>query len=360
MREDAPPGEVLAGAVEYWCQVSAWLGGELLAEDVPVARGRVVWTVSQDVPGTLTITVPRFDAGVDWLPSRPDSPLARFGQVLDVSVWTRSIVTNTTWETRQGQFKIYDWKESGDAIEVAARSMLLVAEEDRFTSPMSSRKNGTLASEFRRLLPDSLGLVIDPGLVDRRVPTMSWDENRLGALYEIADAWPARLRETPWGEVTLLPPSPDTPAPVVTLRDGEGGTVVSAPRSDTRAQVYNRVVARGQELTDAGRPRFQATEDIRTGPMATSGPYGVVTRFWSSPLVTSQVVARRSAATMVQNSAVRSTTIPVSMPADPRFELDDPVEVIWRGRRAWGWVTGIDLPLTIRDGAMRLDVGVAP
>jgi len=62
---------------------------------------------------------------------------------------------------------------------------------------------------------------------------------------------------------------------------------------------------------------------------------------------------------MLAGSLWPRRTVPVRLVPDPRIDLDDPVE-LWRdGARDWGYVVGYDLPLTVADGEMRLDVGVA-
>ena len=74
-------------------------------------------------------------------------------------------------------------------------------------------------------------------------------------------------------------------SPIWVLTDGEGGTVVGVSSTQSRSKVYNRVVCRAQEQDSAGRPTFQATADQMNGPLRVGGPYGTVTRFYSSPLV---------------------------------------------------------------------------
>jgi hypothetical protein len=62
---------------------------------------------------------------------------------------------------------------------------------------------------------------------------------------------------------------------------------------------------------------------------------------------------------MLANSLWPRRTVPARLVPDPRIDLDDPVE-LWRdGMRDWGYVVAYDLPLTVSDGAMRLDIGVA-
>lgn len=49
------------------------------------------------------------------------------------------------------------------------------------------------------------------------------------------------------------------------------------------------------------------------------------------------------------------------MASDPRIEVDDPIRIITdagtpRQRERYGWVSGIQMPLTWRDPVMRVDV----
>lgn len=367
MRPGAPD-LVLNGSAGYACVVSSWRGGRLLGltrtdgtvvDSVPVAGGNVSATVSQTVPERLTLRVPRFADGVDWLPgSNTLHPLARFGQELSVAIVIGSSVSRAEYETRIGRFLVTDWSysDSSGEVTVTGAGLLKRVEDDRLPSPLAPRPDGTFVSEARRLLPLGMFAGFDPALNDRACPqSMEWAEDRLGALYEIADAWPARLRTDPWGGVQFLPSLPDIPTPVLSLRDGERGTVVGVDRDDTRSGGYNRVVARSSA---SGLESVQAVAERTTGPMAVNGPYGAVTRFWSSPLITTTSQAHTAAASMLRSSLLPTRTIPVSCVPDPRIDLDDPVEVVRDGQTYWGWVVGYDLPLTYA-GTMRIDVGVS-
>lgn len=366
MRAGAP-SEVLSGAAGWWPVVQSWRGGTMLAAEVPVQRGRVSASVSQEVPERLDLTVPRFADGVDWLPSAADDPLARFGQELSVSIVVWSAVTGAEYETRVGRYVItaWDYDDSASTISVTAMGLLHRVERARLTSPVTPRAAGTLVSEARRLLPAGMSAGFSAGLTDRACPrSMEWAEDRLGALYEIADAWPARIRTDPWGQVQFLPPLADVPTPVISLTDGlpyaglpgnRRGTVIGADRADDSAGAYNTVVAR----SSASDVDIQAVEVQTSGPMSATGPMGPVVKFWSSPLLTTSAQAQASARTMLRNSLWPRRVIPVEMVPDPRIDLDDPAEVIRDGIRDWGYVSAYDLPLTVADGPMRLDVSTA-
>lgn len=358
---DGAPDEVLAGACYWRPRVTAWLGGQMLAASVPVTSGRITAKTDDDVIEQLTITVPRFaspESGediTDWRPASPDAPLARYGQALDVSIVVTSVITGQVWETRVGRYQIVDASDDGTGLlTVKGESLLARVRDDKLrtlTSPV-----GTFAAEARRQMPAGMGASIDPALTDRPVPaSMAWSTERLKNLRELADAWPALLRVDEWGQVAFRAPLPAVPSPVITFRDGEGGTLITAPRADSRSGAYNRVVA-SSSSTDAADVQGEA--EVTAGPMSATGPYGAVVKEWSSPLILNLAQANAAAATMLANSIRPSQSIPVRIAPDPRIQLDDPVEVRDADGSRWGWVTGYDLPLTVGDGDMRLDVGL--
>jgi hypothetical protein len=359
---DGPTDEVLAGSCRWSCIVTSWLGSTLLAAAVPVSTGKASAKVDQDVPEKLTITVPRFaapnagDPQFDWRPTTPDHPLARYGQQLDVSIVVTSTVTAQSWTTRIGRYKITDWADDDQGtVTVNAEGGLGWVRDNLITVPMSPV--GSLVTEAQRLTPLGMGISFDPALTDRAVPTsMSWSDDRLGAMKEIADAWPALLRTDEWGQILYKSPLPPVPSPVMTLHDGSGGTVMLAPGSDTRSEAYNQVLA---QTSNATATDIQGIASATSGPMSVNGPYGVVTKKWSSPLITTVDEANAAAATMLANSMRPALSFPIQIAPDPRVDIDDPVLVLRTGLPDQiGYVVGYEIPLTVADGYMTVDVGV--
>ncbi|MDQ1111158.1 hypothetical protein QE418_000606 [Microbacterium testaceum] len=361
---NGPPDEVLAGAPLYSARITSWLGGRMLAATVPIIAGRVTGKATQEVIEELSLTVPRFAAGApggdvkDWRPGKDaQHSLARYGQTLDVTTIIESVVTGEIWETRIGRYQIKDWDDDdAGTVTVKAESLLARPRDDKLLSLTSP--TGTLKSEARRLAPAGMGVSFDPKLIDRPCsPAMSWSRSRIENLQEIADAWPALLRVDAWGQIAFRAPLPDVPKPVVTLRDGKGGTLIAAPRSDSRGGVPNVVVATTGSSATAD---VQGVAAITSGPMSINGDYGVVVKEWSSSLLENASQAQAAARTMLDNAARPAQAVPVRIAPDPRLEIDDPVAVTREGDTPlWGWVTAWDLPLTADGGDMRIDVGVS-
>lgn len=362
-----PPDETLAGSVAWSAVADSWLGQTVIAASVPLVTGRITADVSQTVPEKLSLTVPRYSvvdgARYDWLPGDDvTAPLARYGQQLAVQVVTSSGVTGAQWVTRMGLFQIRSWAEQDNgSVAVDAVGMLQIIADDRLSWPVAPLPGGTFLSEFRRLLPSGFSLTVDPDLVDRACPqSLAWADDRLGALFDLADAWPARLRTTADGwRLALLPPLPNTPGPPdLTLTDGARGVVVRAPSADTRDGAFNRVVVRSTSTDAVGSPPIQVIVDQRTGPLTPGGDYRPVTMFYASPLLTSVGAAAAAGRTLLASHLRPSQVLTVTLAPDPRIDLDDSVLVRYRGRTVAGWVLAYDLPLTVDDGPMTLKVGI--
>jgi hypothetical protein len=129
-------------------------------------------------------------------------------------------------------------------------------------------------------------VLIDSSLVDRAVPTaINYDEDRLGAVLELLDAWGADAVVDPGGYLRVGPAVQST-TPVLSLTDGRGGTIITAAGSATREGAHNVVVARG---TAADGSQVQGTAYVTTGPTRYGGPFSPlpVPTYFSSPLLTS-------------------------------------------------------------------------
>ncbi|MCV2395916.1 hypothetical protein OEB99_16495 [Actinotalea sp. M2MS4P-6] len=365
MREGAP-SDVLAGWVGWRPTASVWRDGALLAGSVPINWGRFTAARSLRVPERVEFTVPDLVDGFSWVPRDPDHPLARYGQVVVLGI-TVTTPQGAEYETRLGQFLIHDsdHDDVGGLVRVSGLGMLNVVETDDFQVPEVPRAGGTLASEFRRLMSPGIPVSIADGLVDRDCPrSFQWPDDRLGALYDIAKAWPARILTDQWGQVGLLEPLPAVPSPVLSYTDGQGGTVVSAPTSDTREGQPNIVVATSSVTDSTALEPLSATARVTTGPLAATDDgtgYRRVVKKWSSPLATTRAQLAASAATILADESRGSVVRTVTAAPDPRPELDDAISVTRDGHTQWGWVVAVEIPLVVADAGdtMRLDVGLS-
>lgn len=362
---DLELSRVLTGVAGWIPVVTSWLDGvPLTPSGIPIARGHMTANASSKVPDRVTLTIPEWADGVSWVPGDdPAHPLAEYGQQLIVSIRILSPVRGG-WTTRLGSFYIGSWDHDDIArtVTVTAFGVLQRAAEWEFTVPEAPRAGGTFVSEFRRLTPPGVPVYISPDLVDRPCPqSLQWQADRLGALCEIVDTWPARMLTDQYGGIQVLPELPDVPTPVLTFTDGEGGTLISAPRESTRTGRPNRVIATGSSTDATALDPVVGVWDVTSGPTQvneTGSGYGVVTHRMSSPLLETSAQAQAAARTTLARLSRPTRVRSIRCAPDPRIELDDALAVVRDDVTEWGYVVSVDLPLTIHDGDMRIDVGV--
>lgn len=315
---------VLTRSYTYHRRVESWLGGQLLADDIPVDSGREETDRSLRVPERVTLTVPRRDRGMSWAPTSDDHPLAARGQRLRVQLGIGVGGDVIEWLQR-GWFVIQDSEAEGDDVSVVAVGLMSLVDEARLVSPY--QPSGTLLSTLRGLVEPALTVVVDPSLTDRAVPAgVNYDEDRLDAVMELLDAWGAEAWVTEDGYLYATAATPAT-TPVLALTNQAGGTVIEATGSSSREGAWNVVVARG---TAADGSQVQGVAYDTTGPAAVGGDFNPlpVPFFFPSPLVTTVAQATKAAQTVLTRKK-RSTSIEfaVDMVPHPGVQAGDTVTV---------------------------------
>ena len=266
-------------------------------------------------------------------------------------------------EVPLGQFRIQDWDADRDVVSVDAVGLLSVVEESRLTVPTSPLVGQSFSEAIEWLLEDLLPIEYGPGLPpnDQVSPIVQWDDDRLGAIFDLLDAWGVRGYVNNEGVFTVEPFS-ESVEPVVSWRDGESGTVVSAPRSGSRDGIFNAVIVRSsaQELEEYERMIAQAAVFSQDAIIGWESPYGQVPYFHTSPLVRNATQAARTGRTILQRVTKWARTRVVTAVPDPRVELGDIGRIVTTEHAGptdlTGEVVGYRLPLTAQQGAAQYTV----
>lgn len=317
--------DIVTRSHKRYLAVEAWRGGQLLAADVPVLAASEETDRTLRVPERVTFTVPRRDRGVSWSPVADDHALAANGQTLRVKLGVGLAFGEVEWFQR-GVFLVEDSEARGDTVSVTAVGLLTLIDEARLVSPF--QPTGTLTSTLRALIEPALTVAVDAALVDRAVPAgANYDEDRLGAVGELLDAWPAEAYVDSTGVLRVAPPAQSS-TPVLSLTDGAGGTVITASGSSTREGAANMVVARGT-ATDGGQVQGIAV-DTSGGPKAYSGLFNPlpVPHFFSSPLLTTVTQCNDAASTVLARlRRAAGREFRVTMVPHPGLQVGDVVSV---------------------------------
>lgn len=127
-------------------------------------------------------------------------------------------------------------------------------------------------------------------------------------------------------------------APVPTLDDsprwqltvGQSGNLVSVSRKRTADGVYNRVLAKGVSDAVSGTTvppvTGEAVIDDVNDPLYYGGPFGRVTRFYTSPMLTTADQCTSAAAGILQKARGRNFAVSFTSLVNPAL---DPGDVLW-------------------------------
>lgn len=347
--------DVLTRSYRYYVRAESWLGDELLAADIPIETGSEESDGTLRIPERVVLTVPREVDGFSWSPQSDRHPLAANGQRLRVELGIGLANAEVEWFTR-GWFLVHDTDTSGDTVTVTATGLYTYLDEARLVTPY--QPSGTLASTLLGLVEPALTVDIDTGLVDRAVPAaVNYDEDRLGAVLELLDSWPATASVTNEGYLSVIPAVVSTTS-VLSLTDGTGGTVIKSSGSSTREGAANVIVARGT-AADGGQVQGVAY-DFTSGPKSITGQFNPlpVPEFFDSPLLTSVLQCQAAARTRLARRQKRAARgFDVEMVPHPALQLDDVVDLTTRDFTALVCVVeSMTLPYRPSGGAHMLRV----
>ena len=315
-----------AGSFTYHVRAESWLGSQQLAEDIPIDDAGEESDRTLSVPERVLLTVPKRDKGVSWVPTSDTDPLSANGQIIKISLGVQVGLSAIEWFQR-GEFVLLSTAEDDQgSLRVTCAGKLYLIHEAGFLTPFQPA--GNIGATLRALVEPALSVDLSAAPTDRAVPAaVNWDD-RLGAVNELLDAWPAVAAVDQLGALVVVPDATPTVA-VRSFTDAYGGTVIRAVGTSTRDGGFNVVVATGT-ANDGGEVRGQAL--VTTGQWAyLTGqanplpvPFG-----YSSPLLTTveqcTLAARTVLARKQRQAILRRFTITCT--PDPTIQLGDPVAI---------------------------------
>lgn len=363
----------LTGSHRVMAAADVWYDGELVAADLPVSGGTVVWEEGAEVESSiqgLTISDP---TGA-LLPTDPTDPLAPWGQevVLRRGVaipgqadelvplgWFQITSTSSRarWRLVAQGGAAPAWRSGGAELNVAAADRLVVLQRADLLAPTQPAAGATVLGEIERLVAPLLPLKEFPGSVtDRSVPTnIVYEQSRLKAVRDLAAAVGCAVYADRDGDVALRLVA-DQPTSW-TIPAGPGGLLAEADYDLSADQVYNAVVASGEASTDKAPVRAVAIQ--HSGPTRWDGPFGRRPYFFSSPLLTTKAQAEAAATSRLRTLRAQADQVMrvVCVP-NPALEVGDTVTLGTPMGSISGRVVRIELPLLASGGPMQLAVQV--
>lgn len=304
--------------------VTATYDGSVTVADVPFTDGSISVDGGSDVRRALSLSLP--DPSV--FPVDETDPFAVYGQQLTVAGGIRYI-DGTAESVPMGTFVITGI--AGDIhygpLTLTGASMEILVKREPFETATSVDGTVTCASFIRSQIQAAVPLA---SFADRStdggndLPPKTWDagSDRWAALQEAALSVGCELFVDAAGTFVLQDvPDIDTATPVWDVSAGSNGVMVSAARGLSVDSVYNRVIATGENASENVPPVMgDAKIDDSSDPLRWDGPFGRVTKHYSSSLLTSTGRAQGAANALLLK--VRAPNRTVALASVPNFALD--------------------------------------
>lgn len=214
---------------------------------------------------------------------------------------------------------------------LAGKSLECVVADDKFTDPYTA--TGTVGSAIsalvHRSIPDAEILLT---VADAAIGSRTWDVegDPWAAAQEVAAAAGAEVYCNADGVFVIAElPDPLTTQPAWTVSAGEGGVYIKGTRGMTSANVFNGVLARGENVADGvAASRWLATDDDPGSPTYWGGPFGHRPMFYSSSTLTSSSACRLAAELKLRAAKAPNAKGDFSSLPNPALEPGDVLRVI--------------------------------
>ncbi|MER5584126.1 DUF5047 domain-containing protein [Streptomyces asoensis] len=282
---------------------------------------------TQAIRRTCSVTV----ADPSVIPRSPADQLATYGARLRVS---RGVFygDGSSEMVPLGLFRLDS--AGGDVndgpVTLTGKDLAAVIQDDKFTDPWPS--SGTVVSAITALVQRSLPATdVISSIVDVPIGRRTFDveADPWAACKEIAAAAGAEVYFTPDGTVTITTlPDILTTAPVWEIAAGEGGAYIRASRGMSSDQVFNGVLARGENASDNVPPvRSLVTDNDTSSPTYWGGPFGRRPKFYSSPTLTTTSACTAAATLLLAQSKAPNASGDISSLPNPALEAGDVLRV---------------------------------
>ena len=346
-------GKLIRGAHTTAVTAQGWYGQESTGP-LTVIEGSASYQADYDgdalVRSSMTLAID--DEQGRLLPYSPTSPLAPFGQTIEVTqrVGTTSVgAGRSEVELPLGTYLLDDPKPEGDwalhrkrtragkVVEQMVRMGgwvslqcpdLLTKIAESGLGMVQPLAGATVASEVQRLARGYIAVDVSsiPAKSIQR-GSMVYDTDRLAALAGLARLVRRVLRANRYGELEMVEAKIGVPVWSITIDDGSWIDTALTPSRDG---LINTFVLRGEDNTTAGTPLVMATAvDNSGGPYSANSPLGPRVKVETSPLIRTNAEARTVAPQMLAGEiAQRQVRFTARAIFNPAVEVLDTHRVV--------------------------------
>lgn len=301
-------------------------------EDLPHVGGSVTVDRSAATRRTCTVTID----DPKQIPRTAMDKLSVYGAFLTI----RRGIEFSTGDAETvplGTFRLDD--VDGDVhsgpVTLQGKSFECYLADDKFTAATSTRGYNLVSTAIGMLVTSSMpSLVVDTTqLVDAACGVTTWDVegDRLEAIKEVAQAAGAEVYCNADGALVVAPlPDPLLTLPVWEVAAGERGALIKANRGMTSQNVFNGVLASG-ENTEENTPAVSSlvVDNDSSSPTYWGGPFGKRPKFISSSTLTTTGACTAAATYELMAAKAPNATGDLSSLPNPALECGDVLRVVY-------------------------------
>jgi hypothetical protein len=310
-----------------------WYDGVRRLVDLPLLDMRLTEDDTRAVKSTGSCQIVwTDDMGESIAPREIGDVFSPFGS--EIAVYAVLSLGGYTERIPMGWFQITDVPEmrdetmfwqgrtitTGTTLSLDLQDRFVQVLNDEFDVPTAPTNLTSVWSEIGRITGLQLIRSIDDAPISRSV---AYKDSVSEAVLDLADILGGIPYITRDGALSMR--SKVWPAPVGTLRMGEGGQIINIGKAMSSDGVYNRVVFRGQ---GAQQDQVLSVSEVTSGPLRVKNPDGSRAPAHRRPTFRSNqfVTTRAQAQAYTDNELARVRTLnaqkwPITMTWDPRQEV---------------------------------------
>jgi hypothetical protein len=258
--------------------------------------------------------------------------------------------SNYSWQVFTGRVTAVDLTEDGRCSVQGSDNAYDVI-SDQFTSPRNSDVGLYVNDEVRTIIdnrfPQSTFGTSD--IFTITVPQLTWDSDPGQALDEMATSVGAFWYPLANGDFVLRKYPWTVPGkPVVTLSDGDSGTVITSHAHKDRLSIFNQIVVTSERV-DGSPPVFAVAQDLNPASSTYAlGPFGIQSKNISLQTPTTQDGAQDAANAYLKRTTAFTEAWTFTCVPDASLELGDIIGLSVRDRQGIiQVVASFTLPMTV-------------
>lgn len=344
-------------------KVNVLYGGSVVAEDIAFEDGSVKVDRGSDVRRSLSVSIAD---PASWPTSDTDT-FNVYGQQIYVEAGL-TYLDGSSERVPLGTFVITSI--SGNIhtgpLTISAAGLEILLKRSLWESATSTTGYASPAAFIGFHIPDTVpgaSFVNASTRGTEALATKTWDSgsDKWAALSEVASSVGCELFCNANGTFVLANiPDPEdlSVTPVWDVTTGQNGVMVSAEMALTADEVFNRVVVTGENTSDNVPPSSgEAKITGATDPLRWGGPFGKVTKTYSSSLVTSDANANATAIALLRKYRSPNRTVSLSTVPNPALDAGDRIRVNYGPSGPAPEIhiaNSFDIPLSVKSGAFNI------